>query len=283
MTDHVNGTSRRRWRALAAAIVATALLALLATGCGDDDDSGATTASDTSGTTDGDGTSTTDGDDTSTTAGDSTSTSTTAGGGTTTAGGGSATTLPGEPWDGFADEGDVLAVVGVRYDDVLNIRSGPATSYDIVATAGPTADDLVATGQARMAPGSIWYEVEVDGTTGWANISFLAFLGDTDDATAEFVGGGTLPEAETMVDLGELVAGGFASEAPASRVTQTVAPSVGDLGEITYDVVGLGDDALAGYRLHVFATPNEGGEGFGLRSIERTALCSRGTSGGLCT
>jgi hypothetical protein len=53
-----------------------------------------------------------------------------------------------------------------------------------------------------------------------------------------------------------------------------VAPSVGDLGEVTYDVIGLGDDAVRGLRLHVFGQPID--EGFSLKTVEMTALCGRG-------
>lgn len=191
-------------------------------------------------------------------------------------------TMPGEPFDGFVAEGDVVGVMGVAHDDVLNVREGPGTDQSIVARAAPTAVDVVATGQARSLPSSIWYEVTVDGSTGWASAAFLAFIGATDDATAEFLDGQPLPEAETMVGLADLVAAGFASQDPPSLIVQSVAPTVGDLGEITYDVVGLGDDAVGGYRLHIFATPTDSGDSFVLKSIERTYFCTRGATGGLC-
>ena len=85
------------------------------------------------------------------------------------------------------------------------------------------------------------------------------------------------------VDLGTLVAETFASEDPASTIVQVTAPLVGDLGEITYDVIGLGDDAQVGWRVHVFGAEDEGAEFFGLKSAEVTALCGRGvTDEGLC-
>jgi hypothetical protein len=62
-----------------------------------------------------------------------------------------------------------------------------------------------------------------------------------------------------------------------------IPPTVGDLGEVTFDVVGLLDDAQLGWRLHIFGQPTEGGEGFSLKSVEATALCGRGvTEDGLC-
>ena len=133
-----------------------------------------------------------------------------------------------------------------------------------------------------MTPGSIWYEVTVDGVTGWADSSLLAFEGDTDDVTAQFVGAEPLPETETMLEMGQLVAQGFAPPDGASRTLVSAAPTVGDLGEVTYDLVGLGDDSTVGYRLHVFGTPAEDDEGFVLKSIERTEYCGRGVAEGVC-
>lgn len=243
---------------------------LLAAGCGDDDSTAADSTTSTIGssqTTETTAQSTTTTEATTTTTDETTTTE---------------STLPGEPIDLFVSDGDVLGVMGVAHDDVLNIRSAPGTDQPVVVTAEPTADDVVATGRARELPNSIWYEVTVDGTTGWASFSFLGFIGGTDDATAEFLDGAQPTEVETMVELADLVADKFASEDPPTRIVQSVAPEVGDLGEITYDLVGIGDDAIGGYRLHIFAAPAESGEGFVLKSIERTTFCTRGLAGELC-
>lgn len=188
------------------------------------------------------------------------------------------TDLPGDPIDLFADPGDTLGVVGVAHNDFLNVRAKPGTDHSVVTTAGPAVNNLISSGRARALPDSIWYEVTADGTLGWVSASFVAFLGATDDATAEFLADGGSVSAETMTDLGQLVADRFASDDPPSRVVESVAPTVGDLGEVTYDVVGLGDDAIHGYRLQIFATV-EGSDSFTVRNIERTLLCSRGISG----
>ncbi len=172
--------------------------------------------------------------------------------------------------------------MGVAHDDELNVRALPDPSSDILTAVGPTETGLIATGRARLLPASIWYEIDVDGQVGWVNASFVGFMGGTDDATALYRRIGSGDSAETMVDLGRSVAAAFATEAPESRVVQSVAPTVGDLGEITYDVIGLGDDSVAGFRLHIIATPDDNGETFSLRSIERTVFCSRGTDGELC-
>lgn len=194
------------------------------------------------------------------------------------------TTLPGEPIDIGPRQGDVLAVIGVAHDDVLNVRLGPGTDQPIVTTLDPLADDVVALGNTRSLPQSIWVEVEANGMTGWVSLAFVGYLGQTTDETAAIIDRlGATPEAETMLDLGLRVSGLLASDEPPSLIVMSVAPSVGDLGEVTFDVVGLGDDALRGYRLHLFATPSESQEGFVLKSVEQTILCGRGVSDGLCT
>lgn len=191
------------------------------------------------------------------------------------------TTVPGEAIDFGPAEGDVLGVVGVRHDDVLNVRSGPGTEFPVIAELDPTADDVVALGSTWSRPGSLWIEVDAGGEEGWVNLRYVAYLGDTRDATAELITDMSETRAETMLDLGALVAEAVAGDTDATSVV-SVAPSVGDLGEVTYDVVGFGDDSVLGARVHVFGTPDEGGEGFELKSVELTVLCSRGVSDGLC-
>jgi hypothetical protein len=194
--------------------------------------------------------------------------------------------LPGEPVEFGPTAGAVLGVVGVAHDDTLNVRAAPGTDQEVVTELAPLADDLVATGRNRSLPESVWYEVETAaGPTGWVSASFVAQLGDTVDVTAEVQAAlGELPGGETMVDLADAVAGARAAldEEPIPRITVTVAPTVGDLGEITVDVVGYPDDAVLGERLHVFGTPAEGGEAFVLRTVESQSLCRRGVSDGLC-
>ncbi|MEL7207163.1 MAG: SH3 domain-containing protein [Actinomycetota bacterium] len=190
--------------------------------------------------------------------------------------------LPGEAFEGHAAAGDVLGVMGVAADDVLNIRARPGTDHRIIARAAPTEDGLVATGRGRLLTRSIWYEVTIDGVTGWAHAGFLAFIGDTNDVTSAYLADHPRPSADTMAELGAQVAADFASDDPPSRIVQVVAPTVGDLGEVTYDVVGLGDDSVAGIRLHLFAVPGEYGQGFELTSIEATDLCARGSAGSVC-
>ena len=194
--------------------------------------------------------------------------------------------LPGEDFDLFPLPGSVLAVIGVPFDDVLNVRLGPGIDFDVIATLGPLSNEFVSTGRARLLPSSIWFEGSTtDGLIGWVSSRFVAQMGLTNDLTSfvveELMG---IPSAGDMESLGLLVAESLASEDPKSDIVLVVPATVGDLGEVTYDVVGLGDDAVAGIRLHVFGEPTDGG--FSLKSVESTDMCQpiRGTADtGACT
>lgn len=193
------------------------------------------------------------------------------------------TTLPGEPIEFGPMEGDDVMVIGVSYNDVLNLRELPGTSFPVVAEIPPDYRELIALGNTRDIGPSFWIELDYEGTTGWVHFGFIAFEGVTDDMTAFVVDQlGERPTAATMPDLGLVVVDVFASDDPESSVVQVTEATVGDLGEVTFDVVGLGDDAVRGLRLHVFAEPLT--DGFGLRTVEVTTLCSRGvTDDFLCT
>lgn len=195
------------------------------------------------------------------------------------------TTIAGQPIDFGPAAGQVIAVIGVEFDDVLNLRENPGTDQMILKGLPPTYDNMVAQGEAWQMPSSFWYKVDADGTVGWVSARFTAYLGAVTDDTSRIVGIlGEIPAAETMLDLAEIVGGVLGTdEEPVSVITVTVAPTVGDLGEVVIDVVGFGDDALRGLRAHIFGQPDEGGEGFSLKSVEVTALCDRGvTDDGLC-
>lgn len=178
----------------------------------------------------------------------------------------------------------MLGVVGVAHDDALNLRSGPGANQPIVATLDPLFDQIVATGRHRLLIRSIWNEIVVGGRTGWANSSFMAHLGPVFDNTSSYLTGsfgGVRPTAPTMLELGMIIADVAKSDEPPSRITIAVAPSDGDVGEITIDVVGLGDDSVFGVRLHIFGQPTS--DGFSLKSIEEQLMCGRGpTTDGLC-
>jgi len=192
--------------------------------------------------------------------------------------------LPGEVIEIYPYEGASLAVVGVERDDTLAVRTGPGTDFDVVTELSPLATGVIATGHNRQVTDAIWAEVEAEGGTGWADVRYLLQLGATDDVTESLVDAdGQLPAGETMVDVAGAVAERRASTEPPSRTAVIEDPEVGELGSITVDVIGLGDDALGGERLHILAEPVPEGEAFVVQSVQRLALCSRGvTDDGLC-
>jgi len=151
-------------------------------------------------------------------------------------------------------EGAILGVVGVRHGDALNVRAGPDVTFDVIATLEPNQRGITGTGEGWQLPsGSVWWNVEGNGIDGWANQQFLSRLGDVDHMAAFVVGDlGGIPNAETMVGLGLIVASTFTEADIGSNVVVSVEPTIGDLGEVTYDVAGLGDDSVGGYRLHIF-------------------------------
>lgn len=170
----------------------------------------------------------------------------------------------------------MLMVIGVRHDDVLNLRAGPGTNQSILEGIPPTFRDLVAQGNTRRLPSSFWIEVDYEDAVGWVSLSFIGYEGDTIDDTARLISEfGETPVESSMTDLGELVADAHATDDESgSDIVQVTPVTTGDLAEVTYDVIGLADDAVRGVRLHIFAEEVTGG--FSLKSVEVTALCGRG-------
>ena len=182
----------------------------------------------------------------------------------------------------FSD--NVLAVVGIGYDSTLNVRETPGGQ--IVGRLDSVAVGIVPTGTTREVSRAFWYEVHAAGVVGWVSGEYVTPLGVTIDATTQIVALlGETPSADNMTALGRIVAGAVASEEPESRVRISGAPTVGDVSEITMDVVGQPDDSIRGFRLHLFATPSDGGGSFTLRNVESTVMCytERGVSAeGVC-
>ena len=58
----------------------------------------------------------------------------------------------------------------------LNVRSGPNTNYEIIATLD-TGKVLKVTGRTAN---NEWWKVEFDGKTGWVLALFVEFSGDED-------------------------------------------------------------------------------------------------------
>jgi hypothetical protein len=66
------------------------------------------------------------------------------------------------------------AVVGVAPSDVLNIRAGAGSSFQVVGSFPAGATNVMKTGQTAAAEGAEWVEVQrPDGGLGWVNSYYL--------------------------------------------------------------------------------------------------------------
>ncbi|MCY4086166.1 MAG: hypothetical protein OXG37_04575 [Actinomycetia bacterium] len=201
----------------------------------------------------------------------------------------SSASLPGDPYEFGPAAGDTLAVVGVAWNGTLDILDVPGG--EIVARLDPWGE-VVATGNTRKVSTAVWHEVRAGELTGWAGADFLAPLGWSRDMASQVVEKvGETPIAETLLDLGLIVAGVFVSEGEVPpRVVFSDRPAHAEaLSQITVDVLGLPDDSVRGHRIVVSADAvHEQGFGTGpftIWSVHVTDICdsSRGVSEeGLC-
>lgn len=278
-------------RRLPAAVVAAALLAGACTADGDDaattdappsslavaDDNEATTSSST----------TTASQASSTTTPPTSSPSTTAAKNTTT-------TVGGTVYDIGPASGEVLDVVGVRYDDVLNIRDQASVSGSVVATAAPFAANpqLVSGGEGLLfnPNGGAWWKVTVDGTQAWASAAFLGQVSPSSEdlfpQLSANMASTTAPDANALIDD---IAAALADGPTPSVVFSTEPLGIDAIGsEATIDVIGLGDDSLKGWRIqilfnNVFDDINAANPeivGVELTSATAFPICQRGLQGG---
>ncbi|MEM7340358.1 MAG: hypothetical protein AAF467_16995 [Actinomycetota bacterium] len=194
------------------------------------------------------------------------------------------TELPGTPFDIGPPAGEPLDVVGVRFDDSLNFREGPGVNFPIVDDVPSLAatPEIVSAGEGRLLDQSAWWRVTVGGADAWASFRFLGVLGNTESLLADLDPAIASLETADVQDLITAVAESRGGGGPEPRITQVQEPAGLAGGQTSYvvDVLDLGDDALAGERLSI--TVEEGPGGFTLVGLERTFICNRGVSDGLC-
>lgn len=152
-------------------LVVLAALALLAVACGGDGSDGTATEDDTSATTPSDTTSPTGEVD--------------AGGETTTTDPDDGEAADGDTTDGDTTDGDtaedlawfddlVWTVMAVDWDDELNVRADPDPGAEIVATLAPWSQAFTGLAKTVDVDGARWRLVETDdGTTGWVNARYI--------------------------------------------------------------------------------------------------------------
>lgn len=204
------------------------------------------------------------------------------------------TTIGGTWYDVGPAAGEILDVVGVRYDDVLNVRDQADVSGAIVATAAPFAANpqLVSGGEGLLfnPNGGAWWKVTVNGTQAWASSSFLGQISPnaTDllpQLTADMAST-TAPDLNTLiVDIGAALADG-----PTPSVVLSTEPVGLDAigSEATIDVINIGDLSIKGWRIQIqFNNVFDGinGQnpqiiGFELVSATGFPVCQKGAEAG---
>lgn len=192
--------------------------------------------------------------------------------------------LPGEVIETFPFEGDELAVVVVAHDDVLNVREIPDPQAPVLTELDPLTDGVVATGHNRtLEEWGIWAEVQAEGVTGWANVTYLGYLGQTEDAGDDFDG---LDPADSAEELAQAV-GERAAELNGSAEIDNALIAIADISgpseapDVTIDVTGIPDDAQMGERLLMRAGTDPSGL-YQVEFVERTVICARGVEDELC-
>jgi len=179
-------------------------------------------------------------------------------------------TLPGTEAPSIFEPGDVLGVIGVASGESLLLLSFPGESGEAVFELGPLEDGLEALGTAWEIDGVPWERLLLAGHEGYLPRSMLAFIGEHVDVSAQFVE----MTFGSVTELGREIAG----EIEAEQMILIARPSP---LENVYDVIGLGDDSIAGYRIRVVAREISGGYAPDL--VHRSPLCARGvTETGLC-
>ena len=189
--------------------------------------------------------------------------------------------LPGTPATFGPAVGTQLGVIGVAYDDWLNVRDVP--NGEIVATLtlqlspqSPAESALLvrdaqgeaafarigvagvtATGRTRDLATSTWHEIQAGPIVGWASSNYLAPLSPetaldiTARVTADIDGATT---AESLAQLVERVVATVAADEPRSRIRTVAPPSAFEaVVDVAVDVVGQPDDSIRGYRLLISA------------------------------
>ena len=173
-------------------------------------------------------------------------------------------TLPGAETESTFQPGDLVGVIGAE-DGVTHWLVDFPGQDSVAREVQPTDTGLEALGIAWQVDNVLWERLAFAGREGFFPRSMLAFIGDPEDVTDLYA---TL-NSESVEDLGAQIAG----EIEATEIVLVAEPST---LEVVYDVIGLGDDSVEGYRVRV--TAKEADAGFSAELVERTPLCRRGLS-----
>lgn len=198
-----------------------------------------------------------------------------------------APTVAGQPIEAFAPEStDRVAVIGLAESTGLSMYALPGEDNPLLGEIPASAEGIFGLGEAyETEDGAVWWLVRWDSLQGWVQPG-LAYFGATTDITDEITGSADLV-ASSIDQLAIMAAGQYASTMAQAQTVFVASAEVSDdfAGTAIIDIVGIGNDSLAGYRLRVSgdgAVTN--GTEFTLTSVQRVALCSRGASAdGACS
>lgn len=187
--------------------------------------------------------------------------------------------VPGEQVETyFSTEGQEVGVAGLVPDEEpLVVRSVPSHDGRQVAEVNRLGAVELA-GREWNNPDhqtlGYWAEVRVDGVQGWMPSANLYHFGGNTDVTEDYR---DVPAADGAHQLVNAVA-----EQASGMADWIVLTTPDYAGEPFYrvDVTGMMDDSQAGERL--FVTVGENNGSYEVEQVERTLLCHRGVSGGLC-
>jgi len=171
-------------------------------------------------------------------------------------------TLPGSETESVFTAGDMVGVIGAAHDVTHWLISFPGGLGGVERELLPTQTGLEAVGTAWQVDDMFWERLRLGDREGYFPRSMLGYIGEPEDVTSLF----NALSAESVESLGEAIAG----EIEAAEIVLVGSSPL----EVVYDVLGLGDDSVAGYRIRVLAI--EDSDGFVAELVQRTPLCARG-------
>ncbi len=179
----------------------------------------------------------------------------------------------------FSEAGAAVDVVGVPDGDVLFVRELPDHTAPEVGRLAPTGDAVLA-GRERSVEHGIWAEIELADGVGWVNSRYLGYLAEPgEDITNEFAQYGGQDDAAALVaDIAQERVDDHTLESDAPQWVLIQTPA--DSPVYRVDVFPFFDDAVYGERLEIHI--EETADGAEVTQVQRTLICSRGASEGLC-
>ena len=183
--------------------------------------------------------------------------------------------------------GQQLDVVGIDRDEVLSFRLAPDPTAPIVATSPPETPSqlsppptVVASGTGQFFGDQLWLQVTVDGVSGWGDSAFLGILGSSENVFLELQADMASLQAPTIEELAAAVAATRAGGVePVVAINDFFAVDATS-SEAWIDVIGIGDDVVAGERIRLLldniedATPEV--VAYEITDAISTAICGRG-------